>query len=312
MPAVPDSAPEPVKDMAPLDFTSSSTSNITTPSEFSDLSETPGEIHLENDIDPVEAEIEQAAVLYANAQDEATRAMLEHAVLVHQFGPGERLWLMLFDLYRLGGHRAAFDALSLEYARAFENRRPPGSSPTARDRRASRPQVQRAGRHGVVQRAIDRRQRCRVCRARPGAGKNPKLRIRLAKVREVDDLGAERLLGVLEAAHPEAARDRTGRPRCAGDAARRVPRNRAKGKPGCWLLLLDLYQLMGKQEVFEDMAINYAVTFEMSPPSSGSEAGVAAASKPTGKATNSGAAVTTDAAADDADESAPVFAPRAT
>ena len=36
---------------------------------------------------------------------------------------------------------------------------------------------------------------------------------------------------------------------------------------GCWLLLLEFYQIMGKETEFEDMAINYAVTFEMSPPS---------------------------------------------
>ena len=35
----------------------------------------------------------------------------------------------------------------------------------------------------------------------------------------------------------------------------------------CWLLLLELYQLQGQHEAFEDGAINYAVTFEVSPPS---------------------------------------------
>jgi anti-anti-sigma regulatory factor len=35
----------------------------------------------------------------------------------------------------------------------------------------------------------------------------------------------------------------------------------------CWLLLLELYQSQGQQERFEDLAIDYAVTFEISPPS---------------------------------------------
>lgn len=35
----------------------------------------------------------------------------------------------------------------------------------------------------------------------------------------------------------------------------------------CWLLYLELCQLQGKRDVFEDAAVDYAVTFEMSPPS---------------------------------------------
>jgi ABC-type transporter Mla MlaB component len=34
-----------------------------------------------------------------------------------------------------------------------------------------------------------------------------------------------------------------------------------------WLLLLELYQTLGQQEPFEDLAVDYAVRFEMSPPS---------------------------------------------
>jgi anti-anti-sigma regulatory factor len=36
---------------------------------------------------------------------------------------------------------------------------------------------------------------------------------------------------------------------------------------GSWLLLLELYQRLGKPEVFEEKAVDYAVTFEVSPPS---------------------------------------------
>jgi anti-anti-sigma regulatory factor len=34
-----------------------------------------------------------------------------------------------------------------------------------------------------------------------------------------------------------------------------------------WLLLLELYQTLGQQEHFEDLAVDYAVRFEVSPPS---------------------------------------------
>jgi ABC-type transporter Mla MlaB component len=34
-----------------------------------------------------------------------------------------------------------------------------------------------------------------------------------------------------------------------------------------WLLLLELYQTLGQQDNFEDLAVDYAVRFEVSPPS---------------------------------------------
>jgi len=34
-----------------------------------------------------------------------------------------------------------------------------------------------------------------------------------------------------------------------------------------WLLLLELYQTLGRQDDFEDLAVDYAVRFEVSPPS---------------------------------------------
>lgn len=246
------------RELPSLDFTS--------PSQFSDLSETPGDIHVETDIDPIQADVEQAAILYANAQDEAARAMLEYAVQANPFGPGERLWLMLFDLYRLTNQRAPFDALSLEYARAFEK-----SPPVWRNAHGAKPAPKAAapapagtvlfkgeltGDNDAAFAALDQ-----------AIEKNPKLRVELTKVKAVDDLGAERMLGVLAAVRKKKAEiELVGRDALAALIEARIETGRRE-ESGCWLLLLELYQLMGKQEAFEDMAINYAVTFEMSPPS---------------------------------------------
>lgn len=258
-PAAPAGEPqqEAPRELESLDFTSDT--------ELSEFSETPGDIHLEGDIDPVEAEIEQVAVLYANAQDELARTMLEGAVHAHPYGPGERLWLMLFDLYRLGNQRAPFDALSLEYARTFEK-----SPPAWGNAQAAKPAAKAApapagtvlfkgeltgdndAAFALLDQAVD---------------KNPKLRVELTKVKALDDLGAERLLGVLAKVR-KAKREieLVGRDALVTLIESRIETGRPE-ESGCWLLLLELYQLMGRQEAFEDMAINYAVTFEMSPPS---------------------------------------------
>jgi anti-anti-sigma regulatory factor len=43
--------------------------------------------------------------------------------------------------------------------------------------------------------------------------------------------------------------------------------NSDRGTSAWWLLLLAMYQLLGKQSEFEDLAVDYAVHFEVSPPS---------------------------------------------
>lgn len=267
------------RELAPLDFTTSSTSAVraepAAPAptgassaqdfDFSDLSEEPGEIHVEGEMDPVEADVEQAAILYANGQDAATRAMLENAVQVHKFGPGERLWLMLFDFYRLTGQQAPFDALSLEYATAFE-RSPPAWGGAA-TKKAAAPKTAVPAGTVIFKGDLTGDNDAAFASLDAALEKNPKLRIELTKVKAIDDLGAERMLGVLEAVHKKKREiELVGRDAIATMIESRIEVGKREDA-GCWLLLLELYQMMGKEAVFEDTAINYAVTFEMSPPS---------------------------------------------
>ena len=95
--------------------------------EFSDLgfSKSSLDFQVDTDFDPVDAPAEEAAMLFANAQDLAAQAILEDALKLQKTAPAERLWLMLFDLYRLLGKQSAFEAMGIEYARAFE-KSPPG------------------------------------------------------------------------------------------------------------------------------------------------------------------------------------------
>jgi len=272
-PVVVEDEKEAPRELAPLDFTSSDIGGKAAatpapaplaPSDFSDLSESPGEIHLESDIDPIDADIEQAAVLYANAQDEPTRALLENAVHVHHFGPGERLWLMLFDFYRLTNQHAPFDALAIEYAKAFEK-----SPPAWRGAQAAKPAAKVAVPAGTVlfKGDLTGDNDAAFAALDQAVEKNPKLRVELAKVKAIDDLGAERMLGVLELVRKKKREiELVGRDAIVALLEKMIEVGR-KENAGCWLLLLEMYQLMGKESVFEDMAINYAVTFEMSPPS---------------------------------------------
>ena len=231
--------------------------------EFSDFqfSESPQDFHIELDVDPIESDVEQAAVLYANGQDAAARSFLEYAVNVHHFGPGERLWLMLFDLYRLSAQKSAFEALEVEYTQAFEK-----SPPAWRDASKIPIAVKAAG-SALFKGELLATNDAGFEVARLAMENNPKLRLDFSKVKCVDAGGCRRLLALLQLARKNKREiELLGRDHIGALLEARVETGRAE-EGECWLLLLELLQLQGQQEAFDDAAINYAVTFEVSPPS---------------------------------------------
>lgn len=228
-----------------------------------EFSESPPDFHVDAELDPVEAEVEEVAVLFANGQDDAVRSVLENAVRVHPFGPGERLWLMLFDFYRIAGQKAAFDALGIDYARSFEK-----SPPIWREKSTVAPKTKEVVAGTVLFRGnLTDENAAALDAVRQALEKNARLRLDLSKVADVDTGGCGRLLALLQ----KARRDRKeiellGRDMLGALLEERVETGTAENKE-CWLLLLEICQLQGRNDAFEDIAINYAVTFEESPPS---------------------------------------------
>ncbi|MBS1226784.1 MAG: anti-sigma-factor antagonist [Proteobacteria bacterium] len=231
--------------------------------EFSDFvfSESAPDFQIEGEIDPVDAQAEEAAILFANAQDDAVRAVLENAVRIHRSGVGERLWLMLFDVYQFSGTRAPFEALGIDYARSFE-KSPPGW-------RDQHPSTSAEVAVGSLRFTGD------LCAGNDAAfaaivqslDKNRRLRLDLSTLSRLDAAGCARLLALLQQSRKARHElDILGRDTLATLLEACVETGRAEDQ-ACWLLLLEVYQLRGQYESFEEVAINYAVTFEVSPPS---------------------------------------------
>jgi anti-anti-sigma regulatory factor len=227
------------------------------------------DFQVNEDRDPVDAPAEEAAVLFSNGQDPAAQAILEDALKTQGSGQAERLWLMLFDLYRLSGQQSAFDAMGVDYARAFE-KSPPGwnaeaePAPPARAAKGKGGQVlfkgdlvgDNAASFDAVRQALE---------------KNRALRLDMSKVGKIDPEGCAHFLELQADAGKNQCRiDLHGGDALIALAQACVEAGRketpAAGKE-YWKLLLELFQRQGRQEVFEELAIDYAVTFEESPPS---------------------------------------------
>jgi anti-anti-sigma regulatory factor len=203
-------------------------------------------------------------MLYANGQDGAVRSLLEKCD-PHLSGPvpvsavADAFRPLPIDRpesrFRSAGNRvrAVFREVAARLAR-----RPRCSSqcrPGAGDR--------------AVQGRTDRRQRRGFRSGAPGTSTAPRcLRLDLSKVRKLDAAGCERLLELLQQAQRGKGREieLLGRDYISRLLDDRVVPGRPEDR-ACWLLKLEFCQLRGQLEAFEEVAINYAVTFEISPPS---------------------------------------------
>jgi anti-anti-sigma regulatory factor len=211
------------------------------------------------------AVLENAALMYASAQPEMARKLLEQGVANdHDTRLSPLAWLALFDLLQRAGDHAAFDQLAMQYVVQFER-----SSP-AWDEDA-RPATETKGVAGGylaitgkltaasasqlegLKRAIER--------------KVPQARIDLASVTGFDDEGAKLLADALALARRNAfALALLRGDKLRGAIESEVKRGRDAGE-GVWLLSLELMQWFHDQATFDDRAIEYAIAFETSPPS---------------------------------------------
>lgn len=233
--------------------------------EFSDFrfSQSDQGFQIVEEADPVDAAAEEAAVLFSNGQDEVASSVLEAAAHAYHTAKAERLWQMLFDLYRLTGKKAAFEALGIEYARGYEK-----SPPSWRDKSTGSPKLVEQAVGSVLFRGELLGENDAGFEAmRQAMERSPKLRVDLSKVTCLDNEGCGRLLTLLQKAHKsKRGLELLGRDAIGALVEERVEAGKAENRE-CWLLLLELCQMQGQHDAFEDVAINYAVTFEESPPS---------------------------------------------
>ncbi len=209
------------------------------------------------------AAYEEAAVLYANGSAREAETLLEAVLNDESFNAGEGLWMMLLDLYQLTGQRERFESRVLDYATRFERSPPPWvdlSSSQPRRRSDIAPLINLSG--NLSGEAADQLKQIFVIGQKSGA-----IRIDLRRLRSVDEQGCRLLLDVIAALLRERAKV------SLINASQLVSMLEGQIHPGraevreMWLLMLEALQHTGEHERFEQLAVDYAITFEESPPS---------------------------------------------
>jgi ABC-type transporter Mla MlaB component len=203
--------------------------------------------------------VDEAAILYASGQAESAEHLLKNIL---ETG-GRRAWHMLFDLYDIQNRDKEFEQLALDYAMRFETS-PPVRRPATSSTATAKPLQDQASSlelPGLLDRAAADTLREGIA----GSAKTAVIRIDFSRIEMIDEAGADEAARVLAAARKAKRRlEVSGVDRFI---ALLQDLNRAThSRTAHWLLLLELYQTLGQQMPFEDLAVDYAVKFEVSPP----------------------------------------------
>ena len=204
--------------------------------------------------------VDEVAILYASGQSDTAERQLRDML-----GVGDRrAWHMLFDLYSIQNREREFEQLALDYAMRFETSPPVwqkmgGASTAGKSAQADAATLELPG-------LLDNKATDALREGIANADKKAVVRIDFSRIEMVDETGADACARILAAARKAKRKLRvSGVDRLTAllQDLTRATHSRAVH----WLLLLELYQTLGQQDNFEDLAVDYAVRFEVSPPS---------------------------------------------
>ncbi len=211
----------------------------------------------------------EAAILYAADCYEAAQEALKDHLKTKDGKDSIRTWLMLFDLYQLTHNRKEFDALSMLFTVKFE-RSPPVWAESAENIDPRRKEKRERKDFYALTPAADGALLAEIDKFEAFATEMGSCRVGLEKVTAMLSEEAELFSIVFQ---------RLRRSKFpiwfngfdAFTALLKKSINEGAGQPlasvlGYWSLLFELFILDGKLDEYEELGLEYAVAFEMSPP----------------------------------------------
>ena len=211
--------------------------------------------------------LDETAILFANGRDAEAESGLRAALVAESLGTGaERGWLMLLELSQQRADRVGFDQLAAHYTGRFGLPAPswidylaPDPVPVAEH--ASMPTV-------VLPAVIDAGIVRPLEEFKALAVSHPALGLDASATQSIDLIGAELLLRVFYAFRRAShTLHLTGAGQLLAALQKLAqPGDRMPSDAG-WMLLLEMLRTLNRQADFEEVGIQYCITFEVSPPS---------------------------------------------
>ena len=210
--------------------------------------------------------LEEAAILYSNGQNQPAKLTLESAIQ-DPLPPGyaSLAWLMLFDYHQLTFDRAGFDGLAMDYAARFEAS-PPAWKTDIVDQPAANNNNSAAS--FVAPAHLDDKLKSSLQTLLKAAANKREVRIDFGNVRALDLEAAGHLVAFFKfftaAERPLVVQHAQ---RLQSVAAQGVEGGRRDDNDAMWQLSLMCLRLLGQHQQFDDLSIDFCVTYEVSPPS---------------------------------------------
>jgi anti-anti-sigma regulatory factor len=229
---------------------------------------------------------QEAAVLYAANHSDAAVALLRTEIKDPVGRNNKQAWLMLFDIYQTAQNRAEYDAFSMLFSVKFEQSPPAWAEGDADALDPRRTQSRERKDFFTLKAPAGGHLAAEIEKFHAFAESMGTVRLDFSKLTFINSDEAKLLATVLQRLRKK------GLPMWFNNLEHvekflRVAFNEKASdvtRP-YWTLLFELYVLQGKMEAFEDLGLEYAVAFEMSPPAW--EVYVNTVSAAVAKATNS-------------------------
>jgi hypothetical protein len=224
-----------------------------------------------------EPDLEEAAIRFANGDYAGAETGLLEVLAQHQHdAPEDQMifWMTLFDLYRATGQHDRFESLAMDFAAQYSRSAPLWFSMPALLGMADAASQAPEAAPGAVRREFSWNAPATMAVSSVAA-----LQAALARSTAPWTLSWSRLASIDEAAVPLLANQFTGWAeregqfvfsgveRLYGLLESKTQSGDRSNSPEWWRLRMEVLRLMGKPEEFELVALDYCVTYEVSPPS---------------------------------------------
>ena len=225
-----------------------------------------------------EPDLEEAAIRFANGDHDGAEAGLMDVLAQHRQDPPEEqfeIWMTLFDLYRATGQHDRFDTVGIEFAAQYGRSSPLWFSMPEQLGMAAAP----AATGAAAPAAPVRKDFSWNAPGKLAVSSVAALQASVARAASPWTLSWARLTDIEEAAVPQLAdqftrwADKDGQLVFAGVEKlnalleSKTQSGDRESSSEWWRLRMATLRLMGKPDEFEMVALDYCVTYEVSPPS---------------------------------------------
>jgi anti-anti-sigma regulatory factor len=210
---------------------------------------------------------QEAAILYAANQSEAAANLLKHEIKDPVGRNNKQAWLMLFDIYQVAQNRAEFDALSMLFTVKFEQSPPmwAENGDAAGDPRRNQNRDRKD--FFALKPAPTGELAAEIEKFLAFAESQGTVRLDVAKVNSMTAEEATLFASALTHLRKKHMPMWFNNFEPLEKVLRAAFNERAtEEQRPYWMLLFEIYILLGKMNEFEELGLEFAVAFEMSPP----------------------------------------------